>query len=85
MWRARGKSRHSLCGGYNSGFHALVIGIHLRILAMDLRSSIADWNEDDVQLFLSGLGYSQYESQIRGKSLIGLIVLLLPNPIIRPL
>lgn len=27
---------------------------------------ILDWDEDDVQNWLSGLGYPQYESQIRG-------------------
>jgi len=30
---------------------------------------LLDWDESDVHQWLSGLGFSQYESQVRGMSL----------------
>ncbi|THH13454.1 hypothetical protein EW146_g6769 [Bondarzewia mesenterica] len=35
------------------------------------RGRIVDWGEDDVQLFLSNLGYPQYENQIREHNISG--------------
>lgn len=32
----------------------------------DPRGSILDWDEDEVHLFLSRLGYPQYEKQLKG-------------------
>ena len=32
----------------------------------ELRGTIQDWDESDVQAWLTSLGYSQYEHQIRG-------------------
>jgi hypothetical protein len=31
------------------------------------RGSIADWDEDEVQLFLSNLGLPQYEAKVKGQ------------------
>lgn len=36
-------------------------------VAMDARGNILEWDEHDVHLWLSKLGYPHYEAQIQGK------------------
>jgi bZIP factor len=47
------------------------------------RGLISDWGENDVQLFLSNLGFPQYEDKVKGQSLLFLLSLsncrLIPN------
>ena len=37
------------------------------------RGLISDWGENDVQLFLSNLGFPQYEDKVKGQSLLFLL------------
>ena len=45
-----------------------------------LERSIVEWDEDDVARWLSQLGYSQYESQIKGTFVALLATLALTAP-----